>query len=89
MAECKSCHLAIEWTVSPTGAALPMDVRRFDDLIKAGVIVEPAPRIVRYSLDRTIAPGPHAVPDPAGQYVSHFVTCATRDQHRKASRPLL
>lgn len=77
-ARCKSCGAELIWAVNPvTGAKVPLDA-------------EPAERPKGlYRLDTSTDP-PSATP-ARGElvYVNHFVTCPSREQHRKpAGEPL-
>lgn len=70
------------WAISPAGKSMPLDARPYAVLVRDNVVKAEDARITRY---RTEHRGEelHAVKDAEGAYVSHWQTCATRDQHRK------
>jgi len=85
MPNCKSCYTPITWTISPAGKLLPLDSRPYVILLRDQLVAAPAPATTRYRIDQ-IGDELHAVKDPEGTYVSHWVTCPTREQHREAHR---
>ena len=89
MANCKSCDARIIWTLSPAGAKLGLDARTWDELNQQGVMVVGKAGVL-YGINRNDAGELEAVrytgdPETAeGKlYVSHWITCPTREQHRK------
>ena len=71
IAHCRSCGRNIIWTESPTGAKLPLDPR---PVTTYAIRERPDTAVPLAVVD--------AADDPAAkQYVSHFLTCPTVDQH--------
>lgn len=79
--ECRGCAARMIWTTSPADRALPLDARSLVRLLAEGVITSGADRLTRYSIERRHGKL-HAVKDPNGNYVSHWVTCTNRPAPR-------
>lgn len=78
MSMCNSCHRPVFWgKTEASGKRMPVDTHPVDDgnvLIVAYDDKSPVLRVLKKGEDP---------PDEVSRYVSHFVTCPHRDEHRK------
>lgn len=76
---CRSCRAAIRWVRMTSGKANPLDPRPIDT---GNIAIRPdGPDLTGYTL--TGADLDEARADGEALYISHFVTCPSRDQHRR------
>jgi len=65
---CKSCHAAIEWSITAKGSRIPLDIGLHDD----GSIVVDHDNVAR------------VVPGSAPARRSHFQSCPNAGEHRRS-----
>jgi hypothetical protein len=84
---CSSCGRAIIWTVSPSGARLPLDAR--PAVMYYLDNAQPTPNAIPVSAKVVVMPaglfdlGEETEPRT---YVSHFLTCPNAASHTKARK---
>lgn len=87
-AECSSCGAPILWAWTRKGARLPLDASP-DPAAGEYEIVEPEhrphPDAPASPLVAHVRPGSASLFETPPRYVSHWKTCPTREEHRRAA----
>jgi len=86
MATCRQekCGVGMTWALSPRGARIPLDARPYAILARDELLGPKVTKTTRYRVESNWGDGEtHAVADPEGTYVSHWVTCADPPPRRK------
>lgn len=85
---CSSCGRAIIWTVSPSGARLPLDARPAVMYYLDNAV--PTPNAIPVKAEVIKAPAvlfaAEAMLEETRTYVSHFLTCPSASEHSKARK---
>jgi hypothetical protein len=83
MSACRSCGAEVTWTVTTTGARMPVDTAPVDG---GNVLLSPPP--IRGGAPVATVVGKRVQPsifgDDGPRYVSHFMTCPHADAHRRS-----